>query len=159
MSGGFLAFDSFGGSGMSETIGSLQITSNSVINFGGQDSNTLTLSGLLDLGSNSLSIYNWTGTPYDITSETMDRFNDTTQDRLFFTNAAGTGVTNDQLAQISFYSDNGGTLLGTGYIVETTIPGQLEIVAVPEPSTATAALLGASALLGLRRFRRRTSQS
>jgi autotransporter-associated beta strand protein len=159
MSGGFLAFDSDGGSSMSETIGGLTIASSSVINFGAQDSNVLTLTGLLDLGTSGLSIYNWTGTPYDITSETMDRAWDNTQDRLFFTNPNGTGVTNDQLAQISFYSDNGGTLIGTGYVVQTAIPGTLEIVAVPEPSTTSAVLIGAGALLGLQRFRRRSRVS
>ena len=56
------------------------------------------------------------------------------------------------LGQIRFFSDNGGSLIGTGDQIQFGLINY-EIVPVPEPSST--ALLGAASLLALVGFRER----
>jgi autotransporter-associated beta strand protein len=145
---GFLA----GASGASETLGALTLNLDSVIDFGTGSGNTLTFSSItLNPNFNSLKIYNWSGGGYPGTA-TNDPGTDLNQDRLLFTSL--TGLTSTQLGQITFYSDNGLTQIGSG-VSEITFGagGQAELVPVPEPSTWVAGglLLG---LLGYRERRR-----
>jgi fibronectin-binding autotransporter adhesin len=154
VAGGTVAFTSAAAAsnGLSETVGTLALTASSTLDFGTHAANTLTLTGAASVDTFTLSIYNWSGSAYaaDATADSGDLL----QDRLLFSNAAGTGLTSAQLAQISFYSDDGHNFLGTGLQVAGPTAGVLEIVptAVPEPTSI--ALLASAALLGLRRRRR-----
>ena len=80
-----------------------------------------------------LSIWNWNGTSqYGTSYGAGDR-------HIFFGNNAS-GLSSNQLAQISFYSDSGSSFIGSGWINSSG-----EIGAVPEPQaivTAAALLLG-----------------
>jgi hypothetical protein len=63
------------------------------------------------------------------------------------------GLNAGQLSQIQFYSDTGSTLLGPAGEIGFGLPGEVELMPVPEPSTWVAGglLLG---LLGYRERRR-----
>jgi autotransporter-associated beta strand protein len=154
LAGGTVAFTSAPAApnGLSETAGALTLAASSTLDFGTHAANTLTLTGPASVDTFTLSIYNWSGSAY-AADATLDS-GDALQDRLLFSDINGTGVTASQLAQISFYSDDGHTFLGTGMEVAGPSAGFLEIVptAIPEPSSI--ALLASAALLGLRRRRR-----
>jgi hypothetical protein len=139
-------------SSASETLGALTLSLDSVIDFGAGTGNTLTFASItLNPNFTSLKIYNWSGAGYSSTS-TNDPGTDLNQDRLLF--AGLTGLTPQQLSQITFYTDNGITQIGSGVSEITFGAGsQVELVPVPEPSTWVAGglLLG---LLGYRERRR-----
>lgn len=117
--------------GLSETLGALTVAgSGSIIDFLGTAS-TLNFSSL-SLGG-SLSIWNYAGA------------ND-------FVNIAS-GTATGSLAQITFFSDSGSTLLGYGGFEGT----RLVPVAVPEPATIVLALAGLVAGNAVARFRRSRS--
>ena len=130
MGGGKLALS---GSGISETIGAMTLTANSVIDL-------YALSGVstLKFGDSSskvwtagatLQIWNWDGTNQYGTS-----YGSGTR-RIYF-GSNGNGLTTSQLSQISFYSDNGTSFIGSGFIDSTSMVG-----AVPEPETIVVAIL------------------
>jgi autotransporter-associated beta strand protein len=146
--------------GISETVGALSLSGASAIDFGSstttssQAGNTFTFASGATLNAGAtLSIYNWSGSPYILGQSDTGTASTTpdTQDRLLFA-GSGSGLNATQLGQISFYSGGAGsTLLGTGG--EISFNGGYEIVPVPEPSST--ALLGGASLLALAGFRQR----
>jgi autotransporter-associated beta strand protein len=133
------------------SAGALSLASNSVINFGTGDSNTLTFASLASLGS-GITIENWTGSLYGIGAGQTDS-GVVTQDRLVFSSGAGFGLTDGlSLPQFSFLDDTG-AFLGFGQAI--SYAGGFEIVPIPEPTTA--ALIGSVALCALFSRRRRNS--
>lgn len=144
LSGGTLGYAS-GVSSASESMGNLTLAANSTLDFGAGTGNTLLFSGL-SLGSSTLSIYNWSGSPYSIGQS--DDGSNLAQDRLLFDVSS---LPANALGQISFYSDAGSTFLGHGH--EISFGGDFEIVPVPEPSTT--GLIAAAGLLGLVGMRER----
>jgi autotransporter-associated beta strand protein len=128
-----------GSPSVTETLGVLTLTANSVIDFG-TTAGTLSFansSSATWTGGTTLSIWNWSGNPL-IPGPAGGG-----TDQLFFGNSAS-GLTAGQLAQIIFYSDAGLTSLGSAVILSTG-----EVIPVPEP--ATWVCLGAlTALLGWR---------
>jgi fibronectin-binding autotransporter adhesin len=145
-SGGRLGFAP-GQNSLTETLGSLVLAADSTLDFGTGNGNSFIFNGLT-LGGFTLSIYNWSGTPYAIGQN--DDGSDLTQDRLRFASALGLG--DPDLASINFYSGAGTGFLGSGAEIAFNSPG-IEIVPVPEPSST--ALLGALALVGLIGWRER----
>lgn len=131
MGGGKLGLS---GSGISETIGAMTLTANSVIDL-------YALSGVstLRFGDSSskvwtagatLQIWNWDGTnQYGTSYGSGNR-------RIYFGSNGGNGLTTSQLSQISFYSDNGTSFIGSGFIDSSSMVG-----AVPEPQTIVVAIL------------------
>ncbi len=148
LNGGTLAF-SGSLSGITETLGALSLNANSILDFGLGDTNTFLFGNLAIAGSATLSIYNWTGTGYALPPEadTVENGHLASQDRLLF----GQDVSGQALSQISFYSDNGLTLIGSGAQID--FGSNFEIVPVPEPSSM--ALLGAAGLLAFGSYRHR----
>jgi autotransporter-associated beta strand protein len=113
-------------------IGAVTLTSNSVIDLG-EGASILAFAGSrAQTWSGILSIYNWSGTP--VAGQGPDQI-------YFGTDA--TGLTADQLSQVAFYSDSGGTFLGTAGFT-TGMDG--EIVPVAEPGTWFAAALAFGAV-------------
>ena len=136
LAGGTLGFVD-GLNSLSETLDSLTLSATSTLDFGDGHSNTLALNGGItglgiDPGEYSLAVWNWS----------------LSQDHLALNATLGP----EELGQIRFYSDEGGTLLGTGEQISFGTP-TYEIVPVPEPSSM--ALLGAMGLLGLVGYRER----
>ncbi|MFM8365313.1 MAG: hypothetical protein ACKOAS_09210, partial [Verrucomicrobiota bacterium] len=133
LAGGTLAM---GGSGISDTVGTLTLSTDSVIDLGNASGARSLYFAASDLISwtGTLSIWNWNGTNmYGTSYGSGDR-------QIFFGNSAS-GLNQTQLNSISFYSGSGTGFIGTGFIRSTG-----EIAAVPEPEVyATAVLL----LLGL----------
>ena len=118
-----------------DTVGALTLSANSVIDFGTFVGNVYFAdSSAVSWTANAiLSIWNWNGTSqYGTSYGAGDR-------HIFFGNNAS-GLSSNQLAQISFYSDSGSSFIGSGWINSSG-----EIGAVPEPQaivTAAALLLG-----------------
>jgi len=113
-------------------IGALTISSNSIIDLGTGASVLAFANSSAQTWVGTLSIYNWSGVP--VTGHGTDQ--------LYF-GTDSTGLTADQLSQITFYSDSGSTLLGSaGY----TIGMDGEIAPVCEPGTWLAAVLGLGGL-------------
>jgi hypothetical protein len=137
-----------GVSGASETLGALTLNLDSILDFGSGAGNTLTFSSIaLNPNFNSLRIYNWS------VSSVAEDPTRALQDRLVFSNYAGT-LSAAQLNQITFFTDNGLTQIGSGGAeIRFGAGSQVELVPVPEPSTWVAGglLLG---LLGYRERRR-----
>ena len=130
-----LAGGTFNTGGFSETVGSLTLSSNSVIDLAAGGS----LLHFAASGGNSwtgqLSIWNWSGNSSGGGT-----------DEVFF-GTSNSGLTSGQLNQISFFSGSGTGFLGTG-----SFTGSLgEIVPVPEPSSVALAV----GLLGLINWRER----
>jgi autotransporter-associated beta strand protein len=125
LAGGTIAFSGNVTEGSSPGTGALTLTASSVIDFlGGNAIINFDDSSSASWGAFTLSIWNWGGS-----------YAGGGSDQLKF----GTGssaLTSGQLGQISFYSDNGSTFLGTGGFV-----GSLgEVVPVPEPTSVCVAL-------------------
>jgi autotransporter-associated beta strand protein len=106
-------------------VGALSTGASSIIDMGAgtsllafADSSTASWTG-------TLSVYNWSGTPY---------FGGGT-DQLYFGTLPNSGLTAPQLASINFYSDNGVTLIGGGGAMFAASDGSAEVVPVPEPTT------------------------
>jgi autotransporter-associated beta strand protein len=120
------------GSGITEHVGALTLSASSVLDLG-----ALSGAGAVyfdnsssEVWTGTLSIWNWNGTNMYGTSYGAG-------DRQIFFGTNASGLTSNQLDQISFYSDSGNSFIGTGFIRPTG-----EIAAVPEPETlATAAAL------------------
>lgn len=132
-----LAGGTFNTGGLSETLGALTLSGNSIIDFAGGDSilNFANSSGASWDSTKTLSIWNWGGS-------TAGGGND----QLKF-GSDSTALTSGQLAQISFFSGAGSGFLGTGQFV-----GSLgEVVPVPEPSSVLIGL----AMCGLAGWRER----
>ena len=133
-----LAGGTFNTGGLSETLGTLTLSSNSVINLGAlasivhfADSSAISWTG-------SLSIYNWSG-----------NVGGGGTDQLFF-GSSFTGLSGAQLSSINIYSDAGSTLLGKGALLSS---GELVFVPVPEPQTY--AFFVVALLIGVVVLRRR----
>jgi len=141
LNGGIFSFQGLSGAG--QLMGSLTLTANSTIDFGTTSGGGDTL-GFATLNTNgfTLTIDDWSGNIYN-TSEFLD-LGPASQDRLLF---AG-GLAGNNLSQVLFYN-TAGKFIGTGYEVLDGI--SLEIVPIPEPSTAfdITALL---ALMGCQRW-------
>jgi autotransporter-associated beta strand protein len=128
-----------GASNNTAGIGALTLQSSSIIDMGSGASIVAFANSSSASWSGTLSIYNWSGTPYTGGGT----------DQLYFGNDA-TGLTGTQLGEIQFYSDSGTTLYG-GLV---TILSTGEVVAVPEPSTwiGGALTLGAIGFMQRRRL-------
>jgi autotransporter-associated beta strand protein len=142
LAGGTLQFS---GTSVTESLGQLNLTVSSTLDFGANFGNQVTFTlGVAAHTPNTttLSIQNWSGT-----AETLGG---ASNDRLIFNG--------DTLAFNAFtaaFSPNDILFNGAPGYTALQLPGntQFEIVAVPEPSTT--ALLAGAALLGLFGFRRR----
>ncbi|MBV9008031.1 MAG: autotransporter-associated beta strand repeat-containing protein [Verrucomicrobia bacterium] len=113
----------------------VDLTGTSVLHFANSSSSTW---------SGRLSIYDWTGTP--VTGGGAEQI-------LFGGDI--TGLNASQLSQISFYSDNGMTLLSDSALILADgeiIPG---LTSVPEAETAVAAVLALGMIVILQRQRLR----
>ncbi|MEY2584840.1 MAG: type secretion system secreted protein VgrG [Verrucomicrobiota bacterium] len=120
-------------------MGAVTLSSNSVIDLGAGASVIAFANSSAQTWTGTLSIYNWSGTP--------GAGNGT--DQLYFGTDA-TGLTAEQLGQITFYSDSGSTFVGWADYAND-LDG--EVVPVPEPSTWFATALAFSAL-GFTQLRR-----
>jgi autotransporter-associated beta strand protein len=120
-------------------IGALTLSSNSIIDLGAGASILAFASSSTQTWLGTLSIYNWSGTP--VVGKGTDQ--------LYF-GTDSTGLTAEQLSQIAFYSDSGGTFLGSAGFV-SGMDG--EIGPVPEPATWFAAALVAGAMIWSQRRR------
>src|SRR5207237_378854 len=112
--------------GTSQTLGALTMTASSIIDLASGASILAFANTSASSWTGSLSIYNWSGTP----------FTGGGTDQLYFGNTSS-GLTGAQLNQISFYSDAGNSLFGGG----AAILSSGEVVPIPEPSTWLAAAL------------------
>ncbi len=140
--GGSLAFAG-NLNGTTETLGTLSLTADSVIDFGMGNSDTFKFSALA-LGGHTLEVWNWTGTTYGLPPESD---HGGTQDRLLL----GSDLSGGTLSQIHFYSDSGSDFLGAG--AQIVFGASFEIVPVPEPSPV--GLFSATVLLTFARYRGR----
>ena len=132
-----------GASSLDETVGTLTLSANSIIDFG-------TLGHTFRFADSSGGALEtaWTGTALSIWNWTPG------SDHLFFGDGTGTGLQQSQLDKVKFYSDAGTTVLpwAPGF---SGFTGGGEVIPVPEPG-AVAAPLG---LLGLAwRERRKAAQ-
>jgi hypothetical protein len=128
-----LSNGTFDTAGTSETAGVFSLEGASVIDLGNLSSILRFAVSSGQTWSGTLSIYNWSG------SDTGGG-----PDQLYF-GASSAGLTSLQLAQISFYSDNGSNFLGSAQILADgeVVPA---MGAVPEPATYFLIALGAAAL-------------
>jgi hypothetical protein len=124
-----------------ETVGALTLSANSTIDFAGF-SGTLRFSVVDSWApSANLAIWNWSGTTHWGTQVN----NYQNPSNLVFTTVNSTLTSN--LANISFYSDNGNSFVGSGFEVSGFSGGGSEIIAVPEPEayfTGILLILGAT---------------
>ena len=107
-----------------QTFTSMTLTTNSTIDFSSLSGNAVLTLGTITMNGNSLSIWNWNGTPRTGggSAQLVD-------------SAGSSNLSAADLANISFYSGSGTGLVGIGGFSGT------EIVAVPEPSVMIAAAL------------------
>jgi len=139
------SLDSLSSVPFEETIGSLSLAGNAVLDLGTGEAGTILqfAESQGNLWSGTLSIYNWTGTVGVGGGD----------DQIFFGDNQF-GLTEAQLAQITFYSDTG-EMLGKGSLLPS---GELIAVApVPEPASMLSLFAMFGGLLGGRRLRRRKS--
>jgi autotransporter-associated beta strand protein len=136
-----------------ENVGLLTLSKNSTIDFSGF-SGVLRFSGVDSWApSANLAIWNWSGTTYWGTQVN----NYQNPSNLVFTTVNSTLTSN--LANISFYSDNGNSFVGSGFEVSGFAGGGSEIIAVPETETylyAVALLAGVVIQYLRRRAKRKT---
>jgi autotransporter-associated beta strand protein len=148
LNGGTLAIDGT----TNETVGALTLSANSVIDLRSFSGNLsfANSSAALWTVETTLSIWNWNGTnQYGTSYGAGDR-------HIFFGNNAS-GLSSNQLAQISFYSDSGSSFIGNAWLASTG-----EIGVVPEPQaivTAAILLLGMSGYLIRLKISRRKNTS
>ncbi len=131
--------------GLSETLGTLTLSANSIIDFGNGTS-TLTFadsSGATWAGSFRLSIYNWSGNT--LTGGGTDQLR-------FLSN----GLSSTQLARIDFYSGSTAETklsITPSFFANGFVGGAGEVTPVPEPSSV-AAVMGLLGLIGWRERRK-----
>lgn len=115
----------------------IDLTATSVLHFSDSSASAWT-------AGTTLKIYDYSGIP--ITGGGAEQI-------LF--GGSNTGLTASQLLQVSFYSDQGNTIISSGALI--LADGEIVPVAVPEPGTwvAAALSLGAIALMQRRRLARR----
>lgn len=130
----------FATGGFSETIGSFTLAGSASLDLGSSASVLSFANSNAELWSGSLSILNWDG----LTSGGGT-------DQLFFGNDSA-GLTPDQLTLVQFINPTG--FAPGAYAAEMLSTG--ELVAIPEPSSATVLCMGVGFLLGLSRTRRRS---
>lgn len=139
----------FDANGNTDTMGTLTLNGDSIIDFGSGDFD-LSFSDLA-YTSGTVKVYNWTGT-YNWEGIAGTSGSDT---RLLFSGLGGYSA-NDYVSNIWFYSDNGSTLLGQQGRLIAANGGGYELVAVPEASTWLS-LAGLFALGYLIRQRRKST--
>ena len=134
----------FNTAGLSETVGTLSLAGNSIVDLGAGNSILRFANSAGMTWSGTLSIYDYTGSALG---------NGT--DQVFF-GSDSSGLTSGQLGLISFYSGDGTGFLGTAGILSD---GEIvpESAAVPEPSTKAAGTLFAIALVWRATRRKRTA--
>ena len=143
LNGGTLAIDGT----TNETVGALTLSANSVIDLRSFSGNLsfANSSAALWTVETTLSIWNWNGTnQYGTSYGAGNR-------HIFFGNNAS-GLSTNQLAQISFYRDSGMSLIGNAWLASTG-----EIGVVPEPQaivTGAILLIGMGIFLVRRKFSR-----
>ena len=131
--------------GLSETLGTLTLSANSIIDFGNGTS-TLTFadsSGATWAGSFRLSIYNWGGNT--LTGGGTDQLR-------FLSN----GLSSTQLARIDFYSGSTAETklsITPSFFANGFVGGAGEVTPVPEPSSV-ATVMGLLGLIGWRERRK-----
>ena len=123
-----------------ETLGTLTIAGPSVVDFKAFNAGAQLkfAPSSTSIWSSTLSVFNWTGS-----------LSGGGADQLLF-GSDSSGLTTAQLAQISFFSDDGQDFLGNA----TFVSGG-EVVPVPEPTALIAMFSGLGTLLALRRRRSR----
>ena len=140
-----------------QSFASLTLGYSSTIDMGknssGDDNTLLFLGSTTQSGYISLTITDWSGTPYGFGAAT-DSGTNPFQDHLLFASNPGFGTVGTPIASINFYNDNG-TFIGKGMEVQVsggTYSGDYELVAaVPEPATWAMLLSGAGMLAFWRR--------
>jgi autotransporter-associated beta strand protein len=132
LAGGTLAFVG----NVTETIGALTLSANSVIDLG-TGSVVAHFAAIAGLNNYILKIYNWTGTTL------WGGANRDNTDQIY----VSTNLNDSELSRISFYSDFGNSFLGTGYQLSGSGFYDNQVIPVPEPEVwLTALLLLGSAL-------------
>jgi autotransporter-associated beta strand protein len=131
LSGGNINASSFGGT----TSGSLSLTANAVLNFGGGSSSLSFGNNTTGTWSGTLSVWNWSGGIWSNGSGTL--------------NFGASTLTPSQLLAIQFYSDSGVTKIGEGADFLSGSSGNL--VPVPEPTALVCGLLLVGVACGQRR--------
>jgi autotransporter-associated beta strand protein len=137
LAGGTLEFNG----NVSDTIGALTLSANSVIDMGGGNI-ALEFADLVEGLTNTtrLNIYNYT----------------LYSDHLYFTSDANLA---SSLEYISFYSDFGTTFIGNSFISSFSSPWQVQPVPEPETWATAALLLGGMGIAYLKRKRRNATAS
>lgn len=121
LSGGNINASTYGGT----TSGSLSLTANAVLNFGGGSSTLSFGSNTTGTWSGVLTVWNWSGGIWSDGSGTL--------------NFGSNTLTPSQLLAIQFYSDSGVTKIGEGAGFLGGVSGHL--VPVPEPTALVCGLL------------------
>lgn len=147
LSGGTLDLD-----GHTDTVGTLTLSGDSVIDFGSGEID-FTFSDIASISGDILSIYNWTG---DWINAGVAGVGDGSVDRLLFT-SIGSYSAGDYLSNVRFYSDDGTTLLGEQGRFVVNGAGY-ELVPVPEARTVVSLGLLIAAGVCLRCRQRRKAQ-
>ncbi len=110
----------------SQTFNTLTLTADSVIDFSAlSGTSTLTFSNIVGLNNYTLSIWNWNGTT--LWGETSTTGGEGQYTRLY--DILGSGLSSNELSNISFYSGSGSGFLGSGAY---SLDG--EIIPIAEPS-------------------------
>ncbi|HEY1769769.1 MAG TPA: autotransporter-associated beta strand repeat-containing protein [Chthoniobacterales bacterium] len=122
-------FSEHGGSNNAAGVGSLTLSSSSVLNLGNGSSILAFAKSSGQSWTGTLSIYNWSGSTTGGGT-----------DQVYF-GTDNTGLTSTQLSQIEFYTGN-----GTGDLGMARILADGEIVPVPEPATWLAGILSIAAI-------------
>jgi autotransporter-associated beta strand protein len=136
-----VAFDT---NGTNQTLGSLTMTTASVMEMGDGSSVVQFAPSEANTWSGTLVVWDWSGTP--ITGGGTDQL---------IVGSDLLGLSTAQLAQIQFYSDMGSTYLGTG-VYASSDDGEIvpDLATVPEP--ASLAIFGFVGVSLMRRRRRAT---
>ena len=122
---GGLSEHNLSGNAITPGMGAVTLLASSIIDMGDGASVLAFANTSAQAWTGTLTILNWTGTP--LTGGGTDQ--------LFF-GTDSSGLTETQLSQIAFYSDEGDTFLGVGSYV-----GDGEVAPVPEPGTWLAGAL------------------